>query len=239
MIGEAGRHSASMSRASGFRALRLGAATLALYVAAVAGAVSALLTLGGPVFLTVVLLAAAALAFGGARTVQARTASANLQADRQLRGALAERVVADELVKARPALVINGAEINAGGDADHVVAHLRSSSRGVLAVIETKAGGGQVRMIGRALLTGKHGRAIPGDPIRQVGRQAAALRRITGRSVAAVVCVPQMTNAPFMVDNVMVCGTKHLAQLIRRELPDIPLTADDVAALAQRVHPKK
>lgn len=238
VIGQAGKHSAAMGRRNATSSAGLSLLTFAAFataiVAGVAGVLSLVSSSGWAVPLLVV---AGVLAAAGAST-SSRAEKAKTQAARQQRGTASEEEVVTALRRAGVALVINGAELHAGGDADHVVAHLRTPFTGVLAVIETKSGGGHVRPQGRAILTGKAGRTIPGDPVRQVGRQASALARLTGQQVASIICVPGMSNEPFVVDSVVVCGTRHLASLFARDLPATALTASDVDAYATRILPK-
>lgn len=224
-----------MGRSNAARAFAL---TLAHWGALTLAGISALsaVTLD-PIPRAALLLLALALV-GAGLAARSRSRAAAVQAGRQQRGTRSEEEVVSALRKARVALIINGAELHAGGDADHVVAHLRGSGTGVLAVVETKSGGGEVRSQGRSIITGKGGRTIPGDPIRQVDRQAAALARLSGRRVTSIVCVPGMTNDPFTVDNVIVCGARHLPAMFARQLPASPLTAADVDHLARTVDPK-
>lgn len=234
VIGKPGRYSAAQGRANGVRAAGWSAATFLALVGAAALTVSAVISIfrgGTPVIQVVGALVLAT----AAHSVWRRAATLRVQAGRQQRGTAAEEQVVAALTKAGAALVINGAELHAGGDADHVVAYLRPGGHGVLAVIETKAGGGHVRMGGRRLLSGQKGRPIPGDPIAQVTRQADALRRIAGRPVAAIVCVPGMTSEPFAVGQVVVCGTRHLGRLLSHQLPEVALTTHDALGLTERV----
>lgn len=153
-------------------------------------------------------------------------------AQRQQRGTNAEDEVVAALKRARVSLVMNGVDVQAGGDADHVVAHLRGRGQGVLAVVETKAGGGEVLQNGRyGLLSGRNRRVIPGKPIEQVLRQKRGLERLTGRNVVAIVCVPGMKNKPFTVEGVVVGGVKDLRTLFASQLPATSLTAADLDKL--------
>jgi Nuclease-related domain len=105
----------------------------------------------------------------------------------------------------------------ARGDTDHLLLH---PIAGVCA-IETKSGGGQVRLgpDGKSLVTGQ-GRVVPGDPIQQVRDQASALARHLGGNaaipVAAVVVFPWMQNKPFRVNGVWICSPKNLPDILAR-----------------------
>ena len=93
------------------------------------------------------------------------------------------------------------------------------------------------RMAGSAILTGK-GRAIPGDPIGQVLRQTRALTKLTGIPAAAVVCVPWMSNAPFVTRCVTVCSARDLPGQLTTHLPASRLTHGDVSGVLARVRTK-
>ena len=237
IIGRPGRYSRTQGNANSRRAWAW------KLLAWPAGAVSVLyLVLGGLSYVehrggVAELLAGAVFGWvwlAGAR----KSASAQTHATRQQHGTGAEEEVVAALQAAGVTLVINGAELHAGGDADHVVAHLRGDGTGVLAVVETKAGGGTIRMAGRTILSGKAGRAIPGDPIAQALRQADALTRMTHRQAVAVVCIPWMTNEPFAAFGAIVCGKRHLHQLFSRTLPATRLDARDLQMIQTSVRPK-
>lgn len=236
-IGSPGRYSATQGRMNATRAAGFYALNVAAWLVAAAGGLWALLSWldGKSVVLPVVLLIAALFTVAVTRS---KAFQAESRAGKQHRGTSAEEDVVRALQRARVSLVINGAELNAGGDADHVVAHDRGNGHGVLAVIETKAGGGVVDYHNGGLLTGRNRRRIPGDPIRQVQRQVAALARRCGRPVVGIVCVPWMTNEPFAVGPVVVCGTTHLRSLFHRTLDAVPLTRQDIDTLAHQVATK-
>lgn len=213
MIGDPGRYARRTGRADRIQALQWRLVWLAAIVGACAGGlmtVSAWIGHRSPV-------AGVALAGAGAITswlAGTRASAAEQRAGRRTRGATAEATVVAELQRAGVALVVNGAELGAGGDADHVVMHVSRPGVGALAVIETKAGGGTVRPQGHSLATGRAGRVIPGDPVAQATRQATALRRKTGLTVHPIVCVPGMTNAPFSFRGATVCGQKDLGAIV-------------------------
>jgi len=168
-----------------------------------------------------------------------RAKDAAAVADRRRRGAQAEDTVVAALTRAGVTLVVNGVELDAGGDADHVVVHERAPGTGAVAVVETKAGGGTVRVHGQSLATGKAGRVIPGDPIGQALRQAGALARKTGLPVTAVVCVPGMTNRPFWERGAVVCGARDLGAVVTRTLPVQALGTWTAQRFAQFLHLKR
>ena len=121
---------------------------------------------------------------------------------------------------------VANAEVGARGDADHV------ALGPVAAVVETKTGRGPLAVDGRKLHVG--GRTIPGDPVGQAQRQAAALARLAGlERVDAVVCIPDMTGRRRKVDGVWICSLAQLPRVLRR----LPRRLDPGAAteLAQRL----
>jgi len=128
---------------------------------------------------------------------------------RAMRGADSERTVGKTLERAKLGHVIHGLDLGAGGDADHMlIGH-------VLAVVETKTGRGEVSYKDGSMSAGS--RTIPGDPVRQAQRQAAAARRYTGQWANAIVCVPGMTNHPFRAGDgeTIVCSEKDLIAVLR------------------------
>lgn len=117
--------------------------------------------------------------------------------------------------------------IGAGVDADHIVI----SEQGQIAVIETKSGGGTVRVgdDGR-IRRGKSATPILGNPIEQVTRQACVLSRLAdGAAVTAIVCVQHMTNEPFHSHGVVLCSERDLPEVIHRLPRRIsPAAADEL-----------
>lgn len=219
VIGKTSRYARRLARS----ATRRAASHLTFTAAAWAGAAALLVTalLGyfhGHDHVWVAFIGGAVLA-GAGELLRSRAKASWVTAARLRRGVQAEDIVLTALRRARVSLVVNGADVGAGGDADHVVAHMRKDGSVSLGVVETKAGGGFVRPQGRSLLTGKGGRRIPGDPIAQVQRQARGLAARTQMGVWAVVCVPWMTNPPFTVEDVVVCGVKDLPKLVTTTLP--------------------
>jgi hypothetical protein len=133
-------------------------------------------------------------------------------------GARTERRVAKVIGHCGAGVVLNGALIGRGGDADHIVLGPP------LAVIETKTGYGQVRVDQDRLLAGN--RQIPGDPIAQVLRQARTLGQKANAYATPIVCVPDMTNAPFVTKRVTVCSLADLVNV----LAAVPPVLDGAAA---------
>lgn len=120
-----------------------------------------------------------------------------------LAGARAEERVAYALTRLPDVhVVLNSVLLGAGGDLDHAVV----SQRGLTAV-ETKHGRGRLSLQDGKVRAGN--RVIPGDPIAQVRRQSAALGRVTGRRVTAVVCVPDGVGV-LHIGDVTVCGLRDL-----------------------------
>lgn len=123
------------------------------------------------------------------------------------RGAGSERRVATILERLKLGTVLHNVDLSSGGDADHVIVY------DALVVVETKTGRGEVRYTPGALYAGSH--RVPGDPVRQANRQAAAVRRLTGVWTTAVVCVPDMTNAPFRHDETIICSALSLPGVLK------------------------
>lgn len=81
-----------------------------------------------------------------------------------------------------------------------------------LVAVEVKHGRGTLRVEKGALRDDR--RALMKDPLAQVTAQAAALGKLAGAHVDAVVCVTGMTNAPFQAKNVTVCSAQDLPAVI-------------------------
>ena len=121
-------------------------------------------------------------------------------------GARSERRVASVIEHVGATAVIHGMLLGAGGDVDHIVAG------GCLVAIETKTGSGIVSASEHGLVAGR--RRIKGSPVAQVTRQARRLGQIAGVDAAAVVCVPDMVNAPFVVSDVIVTSLRDLPAVL-------------------------
>lgn len=149
------------------------------------------------------------------------------RAGKQARGANSEQLVATALSKTGAFHVINNAVLpGTKGDADHVVFHPRAGA----CVIETKSGGGQVRINGDGKLVTGQGRVVPGNPVNQALSQASGLTRLIGEPVSAIVCVPFMKNKPFRSKGVWVCSTSQLAGVLRQMDGHLSSQAADRAA---------
>jgi len=136
------------------------------------------------------------------------------RAGKQARGANSEQLVAAALSKTGAFHVINNAVLpGVSGDADHVVFHPVAGA----CVVETKSGGGQVRINGDGKLVTGQNRVVPGNPVGQALSQAGALARcLTGERVTAIVCVPWQKNAPFRSKGVWICGASQLGWVLRQ-----------------------
>ena len=136
------------------------------------------------------------------------------RAGKQARGANSEQLVAAALSKTGAFHVINNAVLpGVSGDADHVVFHPVAGA----CIIETKSGGGQVRINGDGKLVTGQNRVVPGNPVGQALSQAGALARcLTGERVTAIVCVPWQKNAPFRSKGVWICGASQLGWVLRQ-----------------------
>jgi hypothetical protein len=117
-----------------------------------------------------------------------------------------ERRVGRVLEACGATLVAHGAMLGAGGDADHLVAGPG------LVVVETKTGRGQVTATEAGLRV--RGRQMPGDPVAQALRQAEALGRLAGVRAAAVVCVTDMEQGPFIRRGVTVRSLRDLPRVV-------------------------
>ena len=135
-----------------------------------------------------------ALALAVAAAVCATTAHHHLgRAGKQNIGANSEQQVAAALARTDAFHIINNAALpGCRGDCDHVVLTARGC-----AVVETKSGGGQVRITADGKLVTGQGRVVPGDPVGQALAQAGGLARLLGgEHVTAIVCVPRLKNRP-------------------------------------------
>lgn len=217
MFGSAGAYVHGMKRAALKRSLGFGALSfvvLALFL--VMGGVGALTASGlRPVL--------ALLALLGGLGAAAYSYEAWGRYQKAAVGARSESRVGEALERLGATAVVHGAVLGAGGDADHVVL-------GPCAVVvETKSGGGNVRVDGETILAGQ--RTIPGSPLRQGQRQARALRQATGCWVDVVVCIPDMRSQPVRTSLGWVCSLADLPLVfsqVRQELP--PHRALSVAA---------
>jgi hypothetical protein len=149
---------------------------------------------------------ASAVLVGVAALAAAFARHASTGVGRALRGVRAEEQVAAVLRRTGARQVVHGALLGAGGDADHVVLGP------YLAVIESKSGDGHVRVDDRGLHV--ESRLVPGNPVSQARRQAAALGRIVGGFSDAIVCVTGMTNPPVRVGNTIVCSARDLKAVV-------------------------
>lgn len=153
------------------------------------------------------------------------------QIGRYQRGIQSEQRVLNALRRTGASLIVNGAEVNAGGDADHVILRRLSQDTAQLAVVETKTGGGRVLVSPDALFTANGKRRIPNDPVRQASRQAAGLARMTGvPGASAIVCIVDMTNGPLARDGVVICSLQDLPRVVAA-LPTQRVTNADAERL--------
>lgn len=133
-------------------------------------------------------------------------------------GARSEERVGRVLDQLGATSVVHGALLGAGGDADHVVLGP------VVAVVETKTGGGPVKLDGSSLVVGR--RTLLGDPLGQSRRQAVRLGRLVGAHAHAVVCIPDMRGAPVSLKGVQVCSLDDLGDVLSALPPVLdPATA--------------
>jgi hypothetical protein len=122
-------------------------------------------------------------------------------------GARSEKRVAKVVNDLGARTVVHGALLGAGGDADHLVVGP------ILAVIETKTGRGKVKTRNGHLTVG--GRQMPGDPIEQARRQAAAASKRARRNATPIVCVVDMTGRPMSIAGVTVCSLGDLPKVLK------------------------
>lgn len=111
------------------------------------------------------------------------------------------------------------------GDCDVVV----FTRGGGAVVIEVKTGHGEVGVDAGTMRVGR--RVLRGNPVGQAADQSRRLsRRLRGRAVQAVVCVPGMTNRPFATSGgVWVCGSGDLPAVLDRA----PRVFDSAAEAAE------
>ncbi|WP_433467309.1 nuclease-related domain-containing protein [Spirillospora sp. CA-128828] len=135
---------------------------------------------------------------------QARRSAIGARSEREVRAAVRHT----GSIAAAYGLVLG----NRGGDCDTVV----FTRGGGAAAIEVKTGHGQVSADNGTMRVGA--RVLHGDPVRQAANQARRLsRKMGGRTVLAVVCVPGMRNRPFTAANgVWVCSAKDLKGVLDR-----------------------
>jgi len=210
----AGQHASSLARAALIRAT-------ALFVVALGGGFWAIKALAAkPISLPMILLSAlvAAGAIALARGEMTKRAKAAV-------GARSERRVAKAIKSLGPDYLANSLMIGAGGDADHTVIGP------CLVVVETKTGHGEVRRQGGKLIAGR--RTIPGDPVAQVRRQAAAVGKVTNSYCDAVVCISDGSFAPFETEHVTVCSLADLPRVLK-SLP-ARLSSEQAGVLYQRL----
>jgi Holliday junction resolvase-like predicted endonuclease len=100
-----------------------------------------------------------------------------------------------------------------------------------LVVVEVKHGHGRVRLENGTLRDDR--RALRKDPLAQATGQAAALRKLSGVRVDAVVCVTGMTNPPFQAKNTTVCSAKDLPAVVKA-LP-VRLSPEQAAQVVQKL----
>ena len=121
-------------------------------------------------------------------------------------GAVSELRVAEVINQCGAQTVLHGMLLGAGGDCDHVIAG------NTLIALETKTGRGFVQYRDGHLIAGQ--RVLPGDPVAQARRQAAALGRIAHAHASAIVVVVDMTNDAFQAGDVLICSLRQLPSLI-------------------------
>ncbi|MEO3826343.1 nuclease-related domain-containing protein [Actinomadura sp. B10D3] len=186
-----------------------GAGTAALAAVSLCSLVSTV-TVADPALLRGLTAVTAAGTAAGCRFTWTRTARALRQARRYAIGARSELEVRKAVrrtasIAAAYELMLGGR----GGDCD-VVVFTRDCGA---AAVEVKTGHGKVEVEDGAMRVGR--RVLHGSPVRQAANQARKVSRRLGRkAVLAVVCVPGMTNRPFVVAGVWVCGTKDLGPVL-------------------------
>jgi hypothetical protein len=186
-----------------------GAATLA--VTAVGALLGALLSDGSVLRASAAVAGVAAAAGCGYAWIRATRSLG--QARRSAVGARSEREVREAVRRTESVAAAYGLVLGArGGDCDTVV-----FTRGCgAAAIEVKTGHGRVSAENGTMRVGR--RVLHGDPTRQAADQARRLsRKLGGRAVLAVVCVPGMRNRPFSTPaGVWVCSAGDLRDVLDR-----------------------
>lgn len=126
-------------------------------------------------------------------------------------GAKKETEIAKILAKSRYPFLINGYIPTAQriGDVDHILVGP------TVIIVESKTGYGEVSYKDGTMWAGR--RPIPKDPISQVKSQAKIVSGILHAPVRAIVCVADMTNNPFKVNEVIVCSKRDLLEVVRAQ----------------------
>lgn len=130
---------------------------------------------------------------------------ANPDAVRAAVGARAEADTATVLERCAPRAVLHSLLLGAGGDLDHVVVGP------CLVALETKYGRGRVSVRDGVVYAGS--KALRGDPLAQVRRQASRLTEIVGRPSVPVVVISQGVGQ-VRVDGVIVCGPREVPAVV-------------------------
>lgn len=227
-VGRAGGHVSGQAWRHRRRGALLASAAVVLGAAGTGGLVLALVV-GAPI-VRALAAALAAVAGAGCVLLMRRSKRTFRLARRAAIGARSEREVRDAVrrtasIAAGYGIVLGGR----GGDCDVVVF---TRGRGA-AAIEVKTGHGEVTVTGDAMRAGR--RTLHGNPVRQAANQARWLsRRLRRQGVLAVVCVPGMTNRPFAVDGVQVCGVRGLGEILA-SAPGVFGSADEAKAAMARL----
>jgi len=174
-------------------------------VVAAAGAVATLAV--APWLMGTIGMLGLAISVGAAGACAVLCQQARIAAAKNTAGINAEVSAGKALRHASFDMIAFGAMLG-HGDCDVIVAGPQ------LAIVEVKHGRGRVRMEHGALRDDR--KLFASDPLRQATAQAAALGRLTGCFVDAVVCVTQMTNPPFTHKNTVVCSVADLASVLQR-----------------------
>lgn len=130
-------------------------------------------------------------------------------------GIKSENLVVRQLAKSNPVAILNDVLMGSGGDCDHVAIY-----DGKAVVIETKTGWGQVSINGDSVYAGR--RQIPKSPVKQIKQQQQNFTKKFGYMPHAVLCISNMSNAPFYYNNVLVCSAADLPRAVNGLDHNIP-----------------
>jgi hypothetical protein len=205
------------------------AVAAAVLGAAAVGGLVLVLVVDAPVLRVICALAGTAAAVG-CWAAWVRSARALRRAARFAVGARSEREARVAVRSAGAAAVGYGLVLGGGrGDCDIVV----FTRTGGAAAIEVKTGHGEVHVSGGTMRVGR--RTLEKSPTSQAAHQARLLARALGRKrTLGIVYVPGMTNAPFAISGVWVCGG-HALHAVLSKAPRIFDTTDEAIATMERL----
>lgn len=207
-------------------------ALIAFIVLAVAAVtLAALFTDLLPPVAEIIIVLAVALAGGAFVVLNHKTAAANMKKASQADvGVKSERAIRRVVRRNRPLAALYGAVLGKRqGDVDLIVI-----DRGLrLASVEIKTGFGHVKVDGNQVRAGR--RVMPRDPLGQCQKAARRVTDAMGAYATPVLCIPGMTNKPFMHDDILVTNGKDLFRALSVLAAASFETPDEAEAAAKGV----